>query len=232
MPATVSGIIDTVRLKLNHSSLSDVAILDMINDTQRIMQRAYPIKWQETLSSITVATVAASAVQSFTIPTDQKTIINVFGFISSQENIIQHHADLGYLHKNFTAATEVKLPYFWTVFGLTGYLFPRLSSALTTHLHYQAFFNDFTAIGGSNNFLVFAPEVLQFGAIAEYYDAIYETDKAKIWHAKAAEAMLPHTVPEYPRDFEPLVPSPYTPEQTRARNLRSGLRTRQPGEDK
>ena len=192
MPATsASGIIDVVRSRVDNTALSDTQILEMINTGKRSMQRRFPLRWQETFSTAqSLATPSsASTFRSFTLPADLKVIRAVYTIESSVYGLVKHDPDFIGLVNNRTLPTSAALPSFWTHWGNAGYLFPANSGTITIQLFYEKMLADYTSLSATDDFITYAPEVLEHETTAEYYDTIFETDKAQVWHAKAERAM-------------------------------------------
>lgn len=224
MPSTVSGIIDIVRVRVNHSALSDLQVLDLINTTQRIYQRRLPIEWQRSIATQQTVSTVTAALQTFTLPSDYKAIDAVYAIISGEHRLIDYDSDFFGCVNEFAAATAAQKPTRWSLYGGSGYFFPALSTALTAQVFYHSQISDFTAVTGTSNFLTTIPEVLEFGAAAEYYDSIFETDKAQVFHAKARGAM--DAFIQQQRDVQelPRTPIPVTPGTIKVRNRRSNTR--------
>lgn len=187
MPSTASGIIDLVRLRVDHSSLSDAQTLDLINNGQRRIQRDYPSFWQEKIKSHTVSTTTGS-LQTFALPTDMKAPGQLFATISGEHQLVVYQADVQGLIAEYAGATGSTKPLWWSQWGGTGYFFPILSSSLTVEHFYQAQLGELTATG-ANDILVNAPELLEYSGVAEYYDYLSESTKALTWRAKTADAV-------------------------------------------
>mgnify|MGYP001597417019 FL=1 len=187
MPSTVSGIVDLVRLRVDHSSLTDAQTLDLVNNGQRRIQREYPSWWQEKILSQTIATVTGT-LQTFALPTDMKAPGTLFSRISGAYSLIQYQADLDGLITEYADATGVTAPQWWSQWGGTGYMFPILSSALTTEHFYHALLPDL-ALTGSNKILENAQELLEYAGVAEYYEYLSENTKAATWRTKLADAV-------------------------------------------
>ena len=209
MPSTASGIVDLIRLRVDHSSLTDAQTLDIINNGQRRLQRDYPSFWQEKIKSHTVATVTG-ALQTFALPTDMKAPGQLFATISGEHNLVVYQADVQGLITEYAGATAGTQPLWWGQWGGTGYFFPILNSALTVEHFYHAQLPELV-LTGSNKILENAPELLEYTGVAEYYDYLSEATKSAAWWAKAADAVAAiykqqRSVQESVRDVVPVTP--------------------------
>lgn len=216
MPATVSSIVDLVHRKVDHTDFPDDLVLGLINNVQRRMQRRYPIFWQQAISEQTITT-AGSSWRAFALPADHKQIDAVFAVVSGAHTPVAHRRDFLNLMSEYAGATDTKMPSFWSRWGNSGYLFPGLSSALTIQVFYHKMLDDLPSVTATNDFVSLAPEVLEYGAIAEYFDEIRETDKALIWHAKADGAMQLFLKQQRQNEESPHEPIPEVPGTIRRR---------------
>lgn len=223
MPATsASGIIDLVRARVDHSSLTDTQCLEFINYAKRTMQRRYPLRWQEALTTAQTLTAATGDFQTFTLPSDLKAIRSIHHIDSGTYRTIQHDADFFGLVADITGATAVPYPVYWSQYAGTGYLFPRLSQSTDIIIFYEKMLADYTSLTATDAFITYAPEVLDYEATAEYYDSIAETDKARIWHAKAERTMQLLLTQHRANEDRERDPTPVTPGRLRSRkNLNS-----------
>lgn len=185
MPATVSGTIDTVRLRVDHSSLTDTQVLDLVNNAHREMQREYPITWQEAVTQSTIAT-ATGVLQSFSLPTDMKAPTRMYVLISGEHRQVRYKAEFFDLITEYAGATSATRPSWWSQYGGVGYFFPLLSSSLTSELYYTRILPDYTSVTGSDDILNRVPEALEYAAIAEYYLNLGEAKKAEPYYVRVA----------------------------------------------
>ena len=188
MPATVSSLIDTVRLRVDNSALSDTQLLDILNNANRWAQRTSPLHFNEKELRQSVST-AASSLQTLVLPTDMSEPIQLYALVSGEYHPVAYREDTFTLIADYAGATAAKEPVWWTQWGNSGLLFPVLSSALNTVLFYEAQLVDFTSNTSTNNLVSNFPEVLEYAGTAEYYDTLAETTRADVWRAKAAKAL-------------------------------------------
>lgn len=218
MPVTsASGVIDLVRARVDHSSLSDTVVLDFINDAKRTMQRRYPLRWQEAQTTAQSLSPATGDFQTFSLPSDIKAIRSVHFIESGTYRTIQHDPDFFGLVNDIAGATASQYPHYWTQYGGQGYLFPKLSQSSTIIIFYEKMLADYTALTATDNFITYAPEILVYATIGEYYDSIAEVDKSKIWHAKAERAMNMLLSQHRANEDRERDPTPITPGRVRSR---------------
>lgn len=210
MPSTASGLIDTIRLKVDNSALTDTQILDIINNAQREVIRQDPLRYTETFTSISVTT-AASSLQTITLPTDLSTIIQLYNLVSGEYHPVEYREDLLQLVADYAGATAAKELVWWSAYGNTGYGFPQVSSTLNTVLFYTTLPADFTSVTGSNALLNRHPEVLEYAALSEYYDALGENTRSIIWQKRATEALKDYLQAERSKIEDAREPIPKTP---------------------
>lgn len=187
--SSASGVIDLVRARVDHSSLSDTVCLEFVNDAKRTMQRRYPLFWQETQATTITLAAATGSFCTFSLPTDTKAIRSVHFIESGTYQTIQHDKDFFGLVADVTGSTAAERPEYWSVYGGTGYLFPNNSTSWDIGVFYEKMLSDYATVTGSDSFITYAPEVLVYETIAEYYDSIAEVDRGQVWHAKAERSM-------------------------------------------
>ena len=187
MPATVSGIIDLVRTRTNHTGLSDAQTLDIINNGMRRLQREAEFDFAEAKATGTIATSTAS-VQQWTFPTDLKAPFHFYNMVSGENQEVYYSPFFDALLE-FAGATTATEPSRYSFFGTVGYLFPPLQSAITYEFYYSKLLPDFTSNTGSNSLLSRAPEALEYVGVAEYYDGLEERDQANHYRKKAADSI-------------------------------------------
>lgn len=185
---TASGIIDIVRARVEHSGLSDVVVLDAINDAQRTLQRRFPLRFQEAIATAETVSPTTGDFQTMSLPTDVKVVTALYHVVSGEHQLVRYRGDFTLLVDELAGSTAGSDPVYWSLHAGTLYLFPKLSSAATMQAFYEASLPDLVSTG-SNSFTETAPEVLKDAATAEYYDALGESDKAQVWHAKAESRM-------------------------------------------
>ena len=188
MPSTVSGTIDLVRLRVDHSALSDAQTLDVINNGMRRLQREFPIIWLEAVATGSIATVAAAALQTWTLPTDLKAPFRFYQYVATARTEVAF-VDFFIAVQEYSGATNRSTPAKYSVFSSGGYLFPPLNSAILYEFYFEKFLPDFTGNTGSNAILERSPETLEYMGVAEYYDGLGESDRAESWRKKASDAV-------------------------------------------
>ena len=190
MATTASAIIDTVRTTVNHSALSDTQVLVHINNTQRVAQRRYPLTWfTEAITATFPTSTAAIYVRSFSaLVSDVKAPLALYAIVSGEHTLVPYNDNFFSLIDSYAGATAAQTPDYWTHYSDNIYLFPTLSTALSMELYYNQLAADLT-VTAANTFVTNAPEVLEWGAVAEYYDSIGEAARGALYHQKADGAL-------------------------------------------
>lgn len=187
MPSTVSGTIDTIRLHVDHSSLSDAQILNIINNGQRRLQRETPYIFEEARVTGTVATVTTT-LQQWSLPSDLKSPVRWYQIISGFYYPV-YYEEFHPAIDEFAFSADSEEVFRFSIHATTGYLFPRITSAISYEFFYSKMIGDFTSVTGSNAILETLPEALEYAGIAEYYDGLGEGKRAETWRVKAADAI-------------------------------------------
>ena len=187
MPATVSSIIDVIRLNVDHSSLSDTQVLNLINNGQRRLQREIPFVFEEARVTGTVATVTTE-LQTWTQPTDMKAPLRFYQIISGDYTVV-HYEEFFASVEEFAGSEDSPSIERFSFYGTAAFAFPRLTSAAAFEFFYSKILQDFTTVTSSNDLLVTVPEALEYGGTAEYYDYLAESKRSSVWRTKAADAI-------------------------------------------
>lgn len=214
--ATASAIIDVVRLRTDSTALSNTQALDQLNDAQREIQRRYPLNWQEAVAAVASASPTTGNFQTFTYPTDAKSIRAVYAIISGEHNLITYAEDFLETVDEMAGATSATSPIFWSDYGETGYFFPHLSTAISYQVFYDKLLPDLT-ITGANTLTTKFPEVLKDAATAEYYEALSEVDKAAAFWGKAERRMTRYLKQQRAAKDRQREPIPQTPGRLKRR---------------
>ena len=204
MATTASAIIDTVRTTVNHSALSDTQVLVHINNTQRQATRRYPYSFFENVIAVTVPTSGdvnvphrafyavdyeSTSTASPTTVSRVKAIDAIFIQASGVETIVPHGPNYFALVDSYAGATAAQQPDYWSRYGTSYFFFPDLSSAATAIVYYQHVVADLATVTGTNDLVRGAAELLEYGAVAEYYDSIGEMGRAATYHRKHDAAL-------------------------------------------
>lgn len=187
MPSTVSGIIDLIRLNVDHSSLSDTQVLDIINNGQRRLQRETPFVFEEARVTGTISTVTTT-LQTWSQPSDLKTPLRLYQIISGEYFPVYYEEHFAAIDE-FAGATDAKQAERFTFYGTAAYAFPRLTTAAGYEFFYSKMIGDFAGATSSNAILEQVPEALEYSGTAEYYDYLAESKRAEAWRTKAADAV-------------------------------------------
>jgi hypothetical protein len=187
MPSTVSGIIDVIRLNVDHSSLSDAQVLNIVNNGMRRLQRETPYIFEEARVTGTVSTVTTT-LQTWSLPSDLKSPVRWYQIISGFYYPVYYeefHAAID----EFAFSEDSEEPFRYSIHATTGYLFPRLTSASQYEFFYSKLIGDFASVTASNAILETLPEALEYSGTAEYYDYLSEAKRAETWRVKASDAV-------------------------------------------
>ena len=185
--STVSSVIDLIRANVDHSSKADTAVLDLVNNGMRRLQRENPFVFEQAKATGTISTVGTT-LQTWTFPSDMKAPLRFYQIISG-EHFPVYKSEFFVSVDEFAGATDSKQAERYNFWTTSGYLFPRLSSAIQYEFYYSKFIPDFTVVASSNTILEDLPEALEYSGTAEYYDFLSEGKKAEAYRRKAADAI-------------------------------------------
>jgi hypothetical protein len=186
MPSTISGVIDIVRARLDFSGLSDLEMLDLINDEQRRILRQYPFLSFEGRSS---GTLVAANPQTFALPSDFAVATAFFIYTATGAPALVPGISYAEGLESYASAATQAVPARLAFYGTVGYLFPALQANAPYLMLYQSQPADFATITATNALLQKAPEVLNYATVAGAYEATGEIKLSAVMRAKAADAV-------------------------------------------
>jgi hypothetical protein len=176
---TASGLIEAVRAECDNTGASDTVMYALLNNCLMQVQREHDFTFQEQVASRTFPT-SASGFSRFAQPTDAKELISLYTVENTARNELfytnYYDAITEFPDPSETSTAGVEA---WSLFRNEIYVFPGLSSAVSAELYYYRFLPEFTATG-SNDFLIWAPDILKYGTKREYYQWLGESNKAVV----------------------------------------------------